>query len=328
MLDLHSTGEMLDAYRTNISETSRPLTRFERLCLGHTIDSGRTREFSRAELRIAEINRLIEHRHGGEIPENDDPFDGFTVVVAFTVRAEFHDEAARKRFLMTWVSRAKPWIADRSSHVDQLLTKMHPSGKHLKDRTAGEMVNLKAAERSSLRIRTMSPADMTPLQFAKARREAKRIADRERAARKRLEQGAKPQELSLAKTRPWEVAGCSKATWYRRQKQNETVSSHACVVSEIAGETNSSPLISLRIGRDETVSRIPNAPPLEPSISDIESCPDGGASPPDEGTRSNPVTYAAIKNGDVPFGAPAGSLGLPAAVEPPVKSERKRRAVR
>jgi len=274
MKALHVNGDRVEPYRQALNG-KRQLSRFERLCLGHTIDRQTERSFSRAEMRIAEINRLIEHRHGGRIPAHDDPHDGYVFAIAVTIHAEFADEHDRRSFLLGWISRAAEWITDRDAYVGALLAKMHPRGKHLRDRQAGQLVNLKAAERTALGIRTMSPADMTPLQFAKARQEAKRLADRERAARKRREGGAKPQERSIAKTQPWKAAGCSKATWYRRKRQNETVSSHACAVSQFGDETVSSPLIDSRIGCDETVSQVLDPPPIQPSLSDLMAHPEG-----------------------------------------------------
>lgn len=336
MVNLHSTEERRTAYREEIARPSqRLLTRMERLCMGHTLERDTDRPFCRAEMRMSEINRLVDFRHGGKIPETDDPRDGYIFCMAHVAHAHFDDEVDRKSFLLKWLRRVAHWIPDPKDLVDGLLAGMHPRRKHLRDHAAGKLLNLKTAERQALGIRTMSPADISLLQFAKLRKEAKHQADRERAARKRREQGARPQSASATRTKLWLEAGFkNRRAWERhRAKQAASTpildvvatSSHPCKEGIVA---TSSPLIDSRIGRDEFATTVANAPPLEPSISDIELGLDGGVSPPAKGAKSSPVTYASIKNGDVPFVAPAGSLELPAVIEPPVKSERKKRASR
>lgn len=158
-------------------------------------------------MRLAEINRLIEFRHGGKIPENDDPTGGYIFVAACTVYAELKDPADRMSFFLPWLSRAASWIPDPRLFIDDLMAQMHPRGKHLTDAAAGKCVRLLLAERRELGLRTMSPCDLTPLQFSKLRKEAKRAADRERAERKRRATGAKPQALSATKTKTWLAEG-------------------------------------------------------------------------------------------------------------------------
>lgn len=284
MVDLHSTAESKQKYDEGLRSASRPLSHFERLCLGHTIENRKPRDFSRAEMRMAEINRLIEFRYGGVIPENDDPANGYLFAMACTIYAELVDKSDQRGFLVQWLRRAQPWVEDPAVVVSTVLAKMHPRGKHLRDRQAGKIVNLRWEERKALSIKTMSPADLTPLEFAKIRKEAKRAADRARDERKRRATGAKAQGASMTITKPWLAEGVSRATWYRRKHSIETVSSHACAISSGNGETDSSPLILNRIGREETVSPLASAPTLEPHLSDLVSGPGGGVSPP---TRSS-----------------------------------------
>jgi len=61
--------------------------------------------FSRAELRIAEIGKLVRHRHGGAIPETDEPGNGYVFAVAVTIHAMHSDEADRRDLLLMWLAR-------------------------------------------------------------------------------------------------------------------------------------------------------------------------------------------------------------------------------
>ncbi|PWJ79791.1 hypothetical protein C7441_11468 [Pseudaminobacter salicylatoxidans] len=288
MVKAHTTEEQRREYREDLKHRDfGSLTRFERLSLGHTLGRKDQRPFARAERRMAEINRLIEFRYGGEIPETDDLCNGYIFCMAHVAHAHFNDEADRRSFMLKWLARVASWIEDREDLVEKLMAKMHPRRKHLRDQPAGKLVNLKMTERQHLSIITMSPADLTSLQFAKARKEAKRAADRERAARKRLAQGAKRQSASITQTKQWEEAGFKcRRTWERwRARQASTspsaepvaISSHACTSSVVA---TSSPLIVPRIGSDEFATSVAFAPSTEPSFADLASSMGGGVSPP------------------------------------------------
>jgi hypothetical protein len=70
-----------------------------------------------------------------------------------------------------------------------------------------------------LRLRTIAPIDMTK----EERRQDSQTRHRERMHDKRMRAGVPTRQQYLAKnhlsrTRPWEAAGMSKATWYRKGK--------------------------------------------------------------------------------------------------------------
>lgn len=296
MVEHHASLEAKSTYlEERAGDSGAPWSLFERLARGHTVRPTADRPFSRAEMRLAEINRLIEHRHGGRIPKTDDPRDGYVFAVAVTVHAEFDDESDRRTFLLNWLSRAAAWIIDRESLVNDLLATMHPRRKHLKDRRVGELVNLKASERDLLGIRTMSPADMTPLQFAKARKEAKRRADRERDERKRRARGAKPQKASAAQMQPWKDAGFNcRRTWERWKAKAAPVatSSHACEPVDVA---TSSPLVDSRTGCEEVATEVALAPSISPSLPELIASSGGGASRPTGGSAPS-LPFASMQS--------------------------------
>jgi hypothetical protein len=76
-------------------------------------------------------------------------------------------------------------------------------------------------------VTTMTPINETAVERRDRVREAKRARDRERQRRKRaalgMQQRPAYEATSLTKARPWEAAGMSRATWYRkRTAMNET----------------------------------------------------------------------------------------------------------
>lgn len=94
----------------------------------------------------------------------------------------------------------------------------HP--RRLKAITVGRIILLTYSERQLLNIKTMAPYDISISEVRNRQREAKRLADRVRAEKKRRASGAlmraEYEENSLSRTRPWELVGMSKRTWYRR----------------------------------------------------------------------------------------------------------------
>jgi hypothetical protein len=101
----------------------------------------------------------------------------------------------------------------------------------------GERLGLLAAERRACRITTIAPVDQTPDQ----RRAMRRARDAAHKRARRRDAGVRPREAyearSAHRTKPWEKAGLSRATWYRLRR-----------------ETSVSPAILAR-GADAPVSR-------------------------------------------------------------------------
>lgn len=87
------------------------------------------------------------------------------------------------------------------------------------DVIAGHLLALQREERTNLDITTLEATD-EPAEARRARKAAeKRTRDRERQQQLRRAAGAVPKpSVSAEKPRPWEAAGISRRTWFRRQK--------------------------------------------------------------------------------------------------------------
>jgi hypothetical protein len=95
---------------------------------------------------------------------------------------------------------------------------------HLQPRNAqqlGRDLELIAANRAKLGITTIAPCDKTPERRAAERKEKRRERDRKRQAQKREEKRGQTREQyeasSISKAKPWEAAGVSRRTWYRKR---------------------------------------------------------------------------------------------------------------
>jgi hypothetical protein len=78
----------------------------------------------------------------------------------------------------------------------------------------GEYLRLSDEMRTALGIRTIGAHDVSRRQRTLRRKQRRR----ERERRRRIERGARPQALSLSRTKPWEGEGISRRTWYRRER--------------------------------------------------------------------------------------------------------------
>src|SRR5439155_12289714 len=91
----------------------------------------------------------------------------------------------------------------------------------------GARLGLTEAERQRLGITTIGSIDVPKAERAKRRRSRDRLR-RQQELRK---QGAKPraeyEAASLARTKPWEALGMSRAAWYRAGKPTRGTSASA-----------------------------------------------------------------------------------------------------
>lgn len=86
---------------------------------------------------------------------------------------------------------------------------------------AARLLGVTAEERWQCSIRTMKAVDETPAEAAARRKQERREYERERSRCRRRDGGATARSDSVTRRRPWEAAGVSRATWYRRRKATE-----------------------------------------------------------------------------------------------------------
>jgi hypothetical protein len=83
----------------------------------------------------------------------------------------------------------------------------------------GRYLRLSDATRTRIGIHTIGAYDLSKRQRTLRRKQKAR----ERQERLRRRRGALPHSQSLSRTKPWEVEGISRPTWYRRQQPRGTV---------------------------------------------------------------------------------------------------------
>jgi hypothetical protein len=168
-----------------VDPTKRPAAHCEiaRLYAWHT--PKRAEKPDDARIRLRELERLYHIAHlGGEVVAH----------------------------IIAWTSVWCPWMAQRE--VEALAARVAAHPLKYKAATLGWRLRLTGIERTELKITKIRSIDcITDDQV----RERRRRLDREyQARRRRLKRAARPEPVS--RTRPWESAGISRATWYRKRK--------------------------------------------------------------------------------------------------------------
>ncbi|WBL82304.1 hypothetical protein I3J27_18400 [Bradyrhizobium xenonodulans] len=170
------------------------------------------RKFSMAPKRLAEIDRLLVHRYGRELPDDDAGRDDALIMLHHFA----HGGDALNR-MTAWMARRAPWMppGEANALIDRVFAKPIKWGAE----TMGKRLRLTWAERTKLKIGTVWAFDITREEAAAIQAQTRRIS---REAKRRLK-GAKPRHeyeaSAIGHAKPWIAEGISKATWYRRQKQ-------------------------------------------------------------------------------------------------------------
>jgi hypothetical protein len=134
---------------------------------------------------------------------------------------------------ITRVIKARaPWLTD-DAEKEALLEETVRFPRRWTAQSLGIQLNLSQKEHLDLNIRTIGPLGVVPGQQKLLRK----LRDRAKKERKRRAIGIKPRDQYLAecksRLKPWEAAGMSRRTWYRRLKKSGTGLSP--IYSSIAG---------------------------------------------------------------------------------------------
>lgn len=202
------------------------------------------RSFSVRVHRLAEIEAIIGHRHGTELPV--DPAS-LNFLLATHLAATATD-------LYSWAAHWAPWTRPEPWIVEAVLEWAgEPKTMQAADDCA-ELLSVTLRERSSLKLTTIGACDVGRDAREAIAREKKRIRDREREAAKRAAAGALPRDVyranALMSLKPWEKLGVSRRTWYRLGRPDPSI-----------GTSSSRPITSPIIAREQLVP--PALPPGE-----------------------------------------------------------------
>lgn len=180
--------------------------------------NGRRSPRQLVSLRLHDLAKLFRHRYGVELPDDDAGRDDLAVAINHIVCLLYP-----RRHAANWIDLWAPWLsaAEQRRIVDLAIADTQYW-------TADELawrLRVTKEERRMLGLTTIGAIDETTGDRAARRLEKQR----ERQAKYRHDNGAKPRAKSVSRIKPWVSEGISRATWYRRKRGIETTS--ACETS-------------------------------------------------------------------------------------------------
>ena len=163
-------------------------------------------------LRLGDLRKLLRSRYGHALPDDD------------AGREDLHElllpiSLGPEAVTLKMVNAIEIWAPWMSRHeAEQLIGQINrmplrermPTG-----RKVGQRQQVSNQERELWKLWTVAPCDMTAGQLHEQRKAKKRASARRRRNRQ-------PRDVYLAnsrsKTKPWQIRGISRATWYRQQQ--------------------------------------------------------------------------------------------------------------
>jgi hypothetical protein len=158
-------------------------------------------------LRLRQLERLFADRYGCTLPDDDAGRDDLYVAAMHIA-----DGGAPELHITAWASLWAPWAS--AEHVAALVAKVIANPRRWRAETLGWRQRLTDTERTRLEITTIAPIDCTKAERAKRSKERKQAV---RKASRKADAAARP--APAARTKPWEAAGVSRASWYRRRPE-------------------------------------------------------------------------------------------------------------
>ena len=172
----------------------------------------RRRPVSIVALRLAELNRLLTDRHGGEVLADDDAGREDVMIVVHHLAGCVGDQS---RKIAAWIALRAPWMA--AEEAEGIVTAAIAKPRRWRADTLAKRLNLMEADRRRMRITTIGSVDCPKEQRARNRAESEATSGTAASAAKRHAAGATPRSNSLSNTKPWLVVGICRRTWERRR---------------------------------------------------------------------------------------------------------------
>jgi hypothetical protein len=166
-----------------------------------------------ANLRLSSIEKLIKGRHGGPCDTDDAEIYLEAALPYLVDQANYYGRPVSS---LAWAQQWTPALVEDRGHswFNEAETEaaMHP--KYLSSDQLAKLLQVTSDEVRRYGLNTLGSVDRPK----KQRKQDRKAKDREYQRQKRLDAGATPRDQSLTTQKPWEIAGVSRATWYRRNR--------------------------------------------------------------------------------------------------------------
>ncbi|MCL7999433.1 hypothetical protein M8994_14380 [Brucella sp. 21LCYQ03] len=195
-----------------------------------------------SRFRVKEIERVLRSRHGDVVPDCRGT-DDMNLVAGYLLAV-----AGSLGEIDGWCRRWMPWFDDvefieKAHRLADRLRLNQRGPVVLKADNVAKLIHLTDAERRSLGVRTIGACDVDTATRKRAATAEKKQRDKDRQTALRKAAGCRSKAESATALKPWESAGISRASYYRKRRETKT--------SLVEG--NKVPFIN--DASDETVSR-------------------------------------------------------------------------
>jgi hypothetical protein len=177
-----------------------------------------------ALVRLRELESLYVFRYGEmHLPQGDEAAAREYLEITAHHIAHLHGEV--ENHIIAWSRRWASWLPVGEAKQVAKRVAAKPC-KWTADSLAREL-NVTKVERDTLGLTTIGAVDFTKRQRTKAAKERRSQRDRKRRERAAAEAGrilrARAGRPRSTGARPWELAGMTRSTWYRKGKPGETI---------------------------------------------------------------------------------------------------------
>jgi hypothetical protein len=166
---------------------------------------------SRAVIRCAELRRLLLHRYGPELPDDDAGRDDFYILACHLT---FRPDAERNITVQAglWC----PWM--RADEVAALVTKVIARPLRWSADKLGARLGLTEAERCHFGITTIGAVGVSKEMRLRRRLVRKQLRKKLMRRACGVKSRAEYEAGSTSRNKPWEALGMSRRSWYRAGK--------------------------------------------------------------------------------------------------------------
>jgi hypothetical protein len=183
-------------------------------------------------LRLGDLRKLIGDRcRGGKLPDDDAGIE-YLRELLLPISIGPHEASNAIGGIRIWgpndrmrqeIARWAPWMGDnRIGALLDEINQMPTWQRKPKARTLGDRLNVTYRQRQELQLRTIAPCDVSDAAMELIRKRKRRRRDKGRRRDGRRMQLQKRADYLAAhavnRTKPWIVAGVSRASWYRQRE--------------------------------------------------------------------------------------------------------------
>jgi hypothetical protein len=164
-------------------------------------------------IRLGNVQRLLRHRYGLELPDDDAGRDDLEILFCMTSDTR-HVFAAE-----IWA----PWMQPTEvAEISDRVKRLPPKLRWLPSEVLGQRLRVTNAQRDALKLWQIAACDVTAEERLELRKAKERARSQARRRKRNSISRAAYLAKSLSRAKPWLDEGISRRAWYRRKARADT----------------------------------------------------------------------------------------------------------